>query len=271
MGTQYVASLSYGKDSIAMLHVITEVLKKPLTRIVTAEVWANDSIPAELPPMVEFKDKADRIIKERFGIEVEHFTAVYKDGRKKTYDSVFHQVYRSGNWTGRIYGFPMVKGQWCNKLKTEAIKLAEKSQEGDCVSYVGIAADEKERVTRHSKSKRFEMPLVEAGWTEAMCRQWCVENDLLSPQYQTSARGGCWFCHFQGIDQLRKLRHNYPELWGMMLQWDNESQRVFRTDGRTIHDLDKRFQLEDEGYMLMAAKFKWEMLDAAQMNIMQFL
>ena len=57
----------------------------------------------------------------------------------------------------------------------------------------------------------------------------------------------------------------------MMLQWDNESQRVFRTDGRTIHDLDKRFQLEDEGYMLMAAKFKWEMLDAAQMNMMQFL
>ena len=31
-----------------------------------------DTIPADLPPMVEFKRKADEIIKRRFGIEVEH-------------------------------------------------------------------------------------------------------------------------------------------------------------------------------------------------------
>ena len=35
-------------------------------------MWATDTIPADLPPMVEFKAKADRIIKERWGIEVEH-------------------------------------------------------------------------------------------------------------------------------------------------------------------------------------------------------
>lgn len=49
---QYVASLSYGKDSLAMLHVITDVLHWQLDRIVTADVWATDTIPADLPPMV---------------------------------------------------------------------------------------------------------------------------------------------------------------------------------------------------------------------------
>ena len=75
-GKQYIASLSYGKDSIAMIHVIRDVLNLPLDRIITADVWATDTIPAELPPMVEFKEKADRIIKERWGIVVEHLCAM---------------------------------------------------------------------------------------------------------------------------------------------------------------------------------------------------
>lgn len=267
---QYVASISYGKDSLAMLYVITEVLKKPLDRIITAEVWATDTIQADLPPMVEFKETADRIIKERWGIEVEHYTAMKKDGTKKTYNDVFHQTYKTGEWKGRIYGFPMVKGQWCNKLKMEAIKRAEKSQGDDAVSYIGIAADEPERIKRHSVKKRTEMPLVEANWTEPMCRKWCEENSLLSPLYATSDRGGCWFCHFQGLNQLRQLRRNYPNLWKIMLCWDGESGRSFRTGGITVKDLDKRFQMEDEGYFDFG-KFGWDNLKAAQMNINQFL
>lgn len=70
----YVLSLSYGKDSLACLGAI-EQLGLPLTRIIHAEVWATDTIPVDLPPMMEFKAKADRIIKERWGIEVEHIRA----------------------------------------------------------------------------------------------------------------------------------------------------------------------------------------------------
>ena len=57
-----ILSLSYGKDSLACLGAI-EKLGWPLDRIVHAEVWATDTIPADLPPMVEFKTKADKIIK----------------------------------------------------------------------------------------------------------------------------------------------------------------------------------------------------------------
>ena len=73
--SQYILSLSYGKDSLACLGAI-EKLGWKLDRIVHAEIWATDTISADLPPMVEFKKKADAIIKERYGIEVEHIYAV---------------------------------------------------------------------------------------------------------------------------------------------------------------------------------------------------
>ena len=71
---EHILSLSYGKDSLACLGAIEE-LKLPLDRIVHVEVWATDTIPADLPPMVEFKAKVDKIIKERWGIEVEHISS----------------------------------------------------------------------------------------------------------------------------------------------------------------------------------------------------
>lgn len=107
---EYVLSLSYGKDSLACLGAIEE-LGWQLDRIVHAEVWATDTIHADLPPMVEFKKKADEIILRRWGIEVEHYRA------KHSFESAF---YRTGGDTGRttkffgkMYGWPMVRGQWC--------------------------------------------------------------------------------------------------------------------------------------------------------------
>lgn len=74
-----VLSLSYGKDSLACLGAC-EQLGIKIDRIVHAEVWATDTIPADLPPMVEFKKHADKIIKERYGIEVEHICALKTQG-----------------------------------------------------------------------------------------------------------------------------------------------------------------------------------------------
>ena len=73
--TEHILSCSYGKDSLACIGACME-LGYPIDRIVHAEVWATDDIPADLPPMVEFKKKADKIIKERWGIEVEHLCAM---------------------------------------------------------------------------------------------------------------------------------------------------------------------------------------------------
>ena len=57
---EHILSLSYGKDSMACFGAC-ELLGWPIDRVVTAEVWATDTIPADLPPMVEFKAKADKL------------------------------------------------------------------------------------------------------------------------------------------------------------------------------------------------------------------
>lgn len=248
---QHILSLSYGKDSLACLGAIEE-LGWPLDRIAHAEVWATDTIPADLPPMVEFKTKADRIIKERWGIEVEHVRG------RLTYEQAFYRVLGGNNRPGTIYGWPIPKGPWCNSdVKMPPL---DKIERGGNVIYVGIAADEPNRL--HSLNERKRSPLVEAGWTEDDCRQWCEDNDLLSPIYTTSARGGCWFCHNQRIPQLRHLRATYPDLWALMLKWDADSPVTFKADGHTVHDFDRRFQLEDEGLIYPDDKiFRWDMLD----------
>lgn len=129
---EHVLSLSYGKDSLACLGAI-EQLGWPLDRIVHAEVWATDTIPADLPPMVEFKAKADEIIKARWGIDVEHVCAM-KDGEKLTYEKIFYRVPKrkpGGKFSDEsVAGFPYQKGAWCNdRLKTNA--LDEISRGGD--------------------------------------------------------------------------------------------------------------------------------------------
>ena len=74
-----ILSLSYGKDSLACFGAC-EQLGIKIDRVVHAEVWATDAIPADLPPMVEFKKKADKIIKDRWGLEVEHICSLKTQG-----------------------------------------------------------------------------------------------------------------------------------------------------------------------------------------------
>ena len=67
---------------------------------------------------------------------------------------------------------------------------------------------------------------------------------MQNPLYKNHRRLGCWFCIKQNLDSLRTLRHDYPEYWQMMLQWDLESPHTFRPDC-TVHDLERRFAGED--------------------------
>jgi 3'-phosphoadenosine 5'-phosphosulfate sulfotransferase (PAPS reductase)/FAD synthetase len=252
---EHILSLSYGKDSLACLGAI-EQLGWPLDRIVHAEVWATDTIPADLPPMVEFKAKADCIIKERWGIEVEHVKG------KLTYEQIFYRVLGGEKRPGEIYGWPYQRGPWCNsRLKQHILSSTLKGT----IQYIGIAVDEPNRF--HTLSDAKKSPLVEAGWTEVDCRKWCEENGMLSPIYTTATRGGCWFCHNQSVGQLRLLRKNYPDLWALMLKWDADSPVSFKPDGHTVHDYEERFALEDNGFIAANDKFLWDMLKYSQISV----
>lgn len=89
--TQYIARISYGKDSLKMLEVIWS-RGLPLDRITTTDVWATDTISANLPPMMAFKDRMDQRIWDMYRIEVEHLCALNRDGSKRTYEQMFYHI-----------------------------------------------------------------------------------------------------------------------------------------------------------------------------------
>ena len=122
--TEYIARISYGKDSLKMLEVIHS-RGLPLDRITTTDVWATDTISANLPPMDAFKARMDQRIWDLYHIEVEHLCARNKDGSKKTYEQMFYHVpqrrsqtvqverERDGLRPGSILGFPDLWNPWC--------------------------------------------------------------------------------------------------------------------------------------------------------------
>jgi len=48
----------------------------------------------------------------------------------------------------------------------------------------------------------------------------------------------------------------------MLLKWDEDSPVVFKPNGHTVRDYDRRFQLEDDGLLSPDDRvFRWEMLE----------
>lgn len=90
--TIYVANSSRGKDSTAMLRAI-QLMGWPLDMIVSVDIWFDEDTPAELPPMVKFKDEYDQKVLDWFGVPVTRLCA------QKTRSKIV-QVERESGITG---------------------------------------------------------------------------------------------------------------------------------------------------------------------------
>lgn len=245
-----VASISYGKDSLAHLEVM-HLQGLPLTDIVTADIMATKEIPAYLPELVQFRERIDREIERRYGIKVTHVKAAV------TFEDLFYRkLTKRSKYTG-IWRWPPVFGHWCMKhLKQEPIK---RYFDGiDCVEWIGIAADEPARHGQLSERKR--SALVEFGITESDAMDICKKLGWVSPTYLHAGRDGCWFCPCQGVDQLRRLYVEFQDYRKIMMKWDGDTEKRFKID-HTLSDYDKRFKMETEGLIFRDEKFRWDMLD----------
>lgn len=256
---EWVYYSSHGKDSLAGLHVAMDILHWPISHVVNSVVWATDTIPGSSQEMLDFKAHAEAEIRRRWGLE----TVTPKNPR--TFESGFYAPVKHGDGTVTIHGWPAPRKSWCIPW---AKGFARRSGEVACL---GIAADETHRLAQLSGHRR--SPLAEAGWTEAMCFDWCRDNSLLSPVYERSTRDGCWFCPKQATAQLRHLWRHRPDLWALMLKWDADSPTRFKmgrrnaktgelTPGKSVADYDLRFRLEDAGKVPTDKRFRWAMLDA---------
>lgn len=106
--------------------------------------------------------------------------------------------------------------------------------------YVGIAIDEPKRLERLRGTNKISL-LERYGYTEQMAFDLCKKYDLLSPVYEFSRRGGCWFCPNATIRELAKTKRDYPDLWAELQKLDrveNTNSKGF-SRGRSFSEIER--------------------------------
>ena len=180
----YIASCSFGKDSIATILLALEN-NEPLDRVVFAEVMFDHErgVSGEIPEHIEWVYNTAIPKLEEMGVKVDVVRA------KKDYKSFFVNAVGGGRHKGKIYGFPIggmcVINREC-KLNPIYKYYGEWKKDYNIVQYVGIAADEPKRIPRlnvSGKSIQKVSLLVKYGYTEEMAKAKCIEYQLLSPIY----------------------------------------------------------------------------------------
>lgn len=184
----YVASCSFGKDSLATILLALEH-NEPLDRVVFSEVMFDHEkgISGEIPEHIEWVYNVAIPRLEGMGVKVD----VVKS--KWDYVSLCNKVLKKGNNAGCKYGVQNCGPCYANSdIKVAPIRtyLSKLSKDYQIVQYVGIAIDEPIRLERLKGTNKVSL-LQKYGYTEQMAKNKCMLNNLLSPIYSMGySRGG---------------------------------------------------------------------------------
>lgn len=239
---KHICSWSGGKDSTAQI-ILAHEHNEPLDLIIFSEVMFDKNISGELPEHIEFIHKCIPLF-ESWGYEVKILHAPL------TFMDVFVRKPVRGKrfGSGLVTGFPMAGKCDINKrCKVGPINKFLRAQEEDFIQYIGIAVDEPKRM---EKLKDDRVSLLEKyNYTEQMAYELCEKYSLLSPVYQFSKRGGCWFCPNARQKELRHLYDHHRDLWNKLLELEKIPNKIgycWNTLTKTsITQIDENFKWED--------------------------
>lgn len=226
----HIVSLSGGKDSTAMLLRMLEE-NMPVDIILYCDTGM------EFPGMYEHLSALEQYTGKKITRLRARYTFMYlfseHNPKRKNSTLVGNKGF---SWPGPL-------SRWCtSRLKTDVINsyINQLKNDYDVEQYIGIAADEQNRI------KEFHYPLVSWGMTEAECLSYCKERGFdWGGLYDIFHRVSCWCCPLQSLEELRKLRKHFPELWGELKRMDDSTWRNFRSD-YSVQQLEKRFDFEEE-------------------------
>lgn len=230
----YIASNSFGKDSIATILLALEH-NEPLDRSFTVEVMFDNSrgISGEIPEHIQWVYDVAKPKLERMGVVVDIVRS------REDYITLFNHILTRGKYIGKVQGAPLLgKCYVLSSCKRKTIHEYNK-QFPDAIHYIGIAADEKKRLTRLKENQISLMNKYRV--TERMAMDMCRAEGLLSPLYQTSSRGGCWFCPNQRPKQFINLYNNHRELFTELKELSlvpNQIKPTLKFD-KTFRDIEK--------------------------------
>lgn len=230
---RYVASVSFGKDSLAMLLLILEK-DLPIDEV----VFYNTGM--EFKSIYGIRDKIIPILKNRGII----FTELHPKN-PFVYDMLERPVFSIEKDKHNGYG-------WCGGLcrwgTTEKVVTVDKHTKG-CHVYVGIAADEPDRIKRLPDWK--SSPIAEAGMTEKDCLEYCrargyswVENGI--DLYQILDRVSCWCCCNKNRKELKNIYRYLPEYWEQLKDLQRKIDRPMKNfrDWSNYGDYGNIFDME---------------------------
>lgn len=249
---KYVASCSFGKDSLASI-ILAHEHGEPLDEIIYCEVMFSKEISGEVPEHRDFIYNTAIPKLEAWGYKV---TVIRSE---VTYLDSFNHLLTKGKYQGMKRGFPLYFGCSINRdCKTRPFERYQKARNGENVEqYDGIAIDEPERLKRLEGTNRVSL-LAKYNYTEEMARKLCEDHGLLSPVYGFARRNGCWFCPNAGPTELRHLYQNHRELVEQLIKLEH-SENLRPRGG----------QFNREGTPTQIFEpFYWE---AAQMTIFDFI
>ena len=240
----YVVSFSGGKDSTAMLLRLLE-LQQQIDEVVCCDTYK------EFPQMYEHIERIRKVVEDK-GVK---FTMLK---HKWTFDYwmfEYEPKRRNPEKFFAMYGadakgksWATSRARWCTgelKIKLMDRYFRELREQYTVINYVGIAADELNRLARENQ-KNSSHPLVEWGWTEKDCLEYCYSLGYdWGGLYEIFSRVSCWCCPLQPLSELRKLRTHFPELWAELIDMDNRTWMDFK-EGYSVADLDKRFAFEEQ-------------------------
>lgn len=236
---KYIASCSFGKDSLAMVLRLLEE-NYPLDEIVYFDIGVEfDSIrknAEKIKPILEARGVKFTILepKDTFIYTMTEKPVIKRNGETQS----------GYKWCGGC-------ARWGTSLKLDAIKEHNKTYENEVVvEYIGVAADERQRINRERSNKRVKIyPLVEWEMKEKDCLEYCYSrgwhwNENGYELYDLLDRVSCKYCKNKNLHELRNIYHYMPTVWQELKELQDKVKMPYK-DGKTIHDIETRFITED--------------------------
>lgn len=201
---EWSISWSGGKDSTATV-ILCHEYGIPIKEIIYVRMMYDEEIPATLPIMTDFVDRAIKVF-EMWGYKVRVVKSI------KTAKQLVEAKYKRSKYedrNGKPYGITAFVRSFCtftdNKQKTIG-----SINSGDYVM-MGYAVDEVNRLHRLTDTKCSIM--VALGIKEHETYDICRKYNLLSPLYDLGiTRDGCWFCPNVSKVEILYVKQHYPEL-----------------------------------------------------------
>lgn len=203
---KYIASVSFGKDSLAML------LKLIKDKYIVDEVVFYDT-GMEFKTIYNIRDTIKTILKEK--------NIKYTELKPKIpfLEKMLSKEVKKRNGTIQ-HGYGLCGGRcrWGTTEKYISIEKYLKSQYGnEYKEYIGIAADESKRIEKERNEHKL-LPLVEWKMTEKDCLEYCYKKGYYWEEngvrlYDILDRVSCWCCANKNKKELDNMLIYLPDYY----------------------------------------------------------